>query len=1382
MCLATLAVVFMGGLLWLRWPLLSSPLLQLRRFWTPGPGGPVVWCKWLLLRLLVPLCRRRGRFDLYSFGVPYDPRRCGLLSPEEEASLDDVCAPADKDSRWSHDEQLLWSSTESGECVVARVRRQPSGSAQAWLYVRTADGHCYVLPPEQRLYADESLGGGHYSAGGLRMERLVPMRRWRIAFNGLLRCTTRGDALVHVQIGLVCKSSSNVFEHQAHFSSNFVARQLTNTSWRKVPNVTRLLDAVDSYVQSVFCTGSISVNGEASRELFLWGLRVRSIENLSQPLRSFGHIMGRTKSGVTFYMRQVGIDGLIERYQTGLVVLPSTELGPVTDCSEGVLTDGRGFKNNFSFDFGPGRNHFHFEVRTDYKPLDEQPLAAECPGAHVTLSWWPCVVNDHPGCLLYLSAPWEPACGHGTPRSESPTASASAVFTEAGVERPEKMILSQTLDDPSCPQVGCAWCPNTLSLDEPRSRLSSVAGGKGASLAALRMIATDAPQIVVPEGFVVTTAAFEKFSRNPDVQSAIHSLSCIASFTEPESIEACCRAVRAVESAPLPEDVASAIRDSYGTIFGHMESGLRVAVRSSAVGEDSEDMSCAGQMDTFLAVNGVDEVIKTVAKCWSSQFTHIACGYKRRYGQRLRSPMAVVVQAMAPAAVAGVLFTCDSRTGDSRRILITANHGLGDSVVSGKADPDTVVLERSTLAAEPKVAEVHVGSKQHRTVILVGGGTELRRDEPTVGCCLSQDQIRRLGRLAVQMESAFGSARDIEWAFGNGTLFVLQPTDVELMHELDDGFRTTHECLTKANIGEVVNGAQSPLGSAIFTNGLMLFNKEDNNERAKRFHNPYHDRFFVTVLGNVFFPASNDIFQMSGKGALRKAVAFAMRGGCMEDDDVERLTHERATLRFAVPRFFSLRKMVSDLWNCEQVVRDGYQKYYHIKLPVEKGDDSRKIFEEICRSLIAMARTVQVHAVANVCSIVFNSLAFTLLAKQRGEWSDEVISDFGSLMTSAGDVWSAEVPSALQEMASQISTHPESKSFKAMDPEDALLWLLNSDAGPAFRQFLDRHGHRCINEFDVYSKTWAMDPTPLVKNLQHSPDPELGDTDLGERRHRRTRGPHLTTGWQRLDRPCGVVFLQRAMAGTVDTYTREPLPIERAVESLDIKLGVVSRKLLTWLMRKCRRGVALRELSKNLVVKVVDAIRCACWLLADQMHREGRLPEPSTLFFLDLAEIDQLLRTRSPRLVAKALRRERLHPLMKKRVFPELVKGIPSVVEDVERRNGLETKTLIKGTPVSGGIAEGPARVVHTIEEAAQIQRGDVLVAYCTDIAWSPFFPLLSGVITELGGLISHGAVVAREYGIPCVVGASGATYVIRPGSMVRLDGTKGTLEEIVAV
>ncbi|KAM7310658.1 hypothetical protein ISCGN_007566 [Ixodes scapularis] len=202
---------------------------------------------------------------------------------------------------------------------------------------------------------------------------------------------------------------------------------------------------------------------------------------------------------------------------------------------------------------------------------------------------------------------------------------------------------------------------------------------------------------------------------------------------------------------------------------------------------------------------------------------------------------------------------------------------------------------------------------------------------------------------------------------------------------------------------------------------------------------------------------------------------------------------------------------------------------------------------------------------------------------------------------------------------------------------------------------------------------------------------------------------------------------------------------------------------------------------QNLMVKMTDAFRTALRHLASQMVAEGRLPEADVLFFLTLPEIEQLLATRSPKLVAKAVRRHRLHPELKKRVFPELFKGIPQFLNQHAKEEVTPGKKLLKGTPVSGGVAEGPARVVRSIEDASHIQKGDVLVAYCTDIAWSPYFPLVAGVVTELGGLISHGAVVAREYGIPCVVGVHGVTGTICSGERVRLDGSTGVLHTVDA-
>ncbi|CAN7942875.1 unnamed protein product, partial [Ixodes pacificus] len=760
------------------------------------------------------------------------------------------------------------------------------------------------------------------------------------------------------------------------------------------------------------------------------------------------------------------------------------------------------------------------------------------------------------------------------------------------------------------------------------------------------------------------------------------------------------RVVNAVESTSLPEATRRSIQSGLTDFFGSKAEEVLLAVRSSAVGEDSEDMSAAGQMETFLAIRGADEVLKAVQKCWASQFSHIACGYKRRYGQPLNSPMAVVVQEMVPSQVAGVMFTCDTRTGNPRNIIITANYGIGDSVVSGTTDPDTVILEKLPDGAF-RVDTVQIGTKLQRTALSEEGGTKLESSEGHgAECCLSEEQMMRLAALGVELETAFCGPRDVEWAFADGRLYVLQSrpvtslhqqTDCEVIHELDSGLRTSDECLFKANIGEVMNGAQSPLGLAFFTNSMLLASKKEKNTLGVSLRNPYHDRFFIQTLGNIFFPASNEAFKMSGSNPLRKGLAFAMRGGSLDDPDVDRLMQERRRLRCQAPGAFRITRMIRDLWKSEEMVREAYEKFYSWKLPVADMVDSRQIFDEITRAFMNLSLTAKVHGACNMYSIMSNSVAVTLLAHQHGDWSDVVISDFGNLVSTCEDVVSAEVPSALQKMAVEISKSPEQAKFKEMNAEDALEWLRNDTSviGSLFREFLGRHGHRCINEFDVYSKTWSMDPSPVVKNLQ--------------------------------------VRFTKQNNGQYNIY----------ILSL---LSNACRQLMRWLLQKCRKGVGLREHSKNLMVKMTDAFRAALRHLASQMVAEGRLPEADLLFFLTLPEIDQLLTTRSPKLVAKAVRRHRLHPELKKRVFPELFKGIPQLVSSARRLAVCSPGSVYHaGTPVSGGVAEGPARVVRSIEDASHIQKGDVLVAYCTDIAWSPYFPLVSGVVTELGGLVSHG-------------------------------------------
>ncbi|EEC09820.1 conserved hypothetical protein [Ixodes scapularis] len=216
------------------------------------------------------------------------------------------------------------------------------------------------------------------------------------------------------------------------------------------------------------------------------------------------------------------------------------------------------------------------------------------------------------------------------------------------------------------------------------------------------------------------------------------------------------------------------------------------------------------------------------------------------------------------------------------------------------------------------------------------------------------------------------------------------------------------------------------------------------------------------------------------------------------------------------------------------------------------------------------------------------------------------------------------------------------------------------------------------------------------------------------------------------------------------------------------------------LYRELIRCHGHRCIKEALLVRTVHIFRLALIKLGRKMVQEGRLPDPRLVFHLELDELRRLLDTRSAALVLKAIRRDRIHPALGQLRFPDIVRGVPCPVGSPGAEpQGPRDPSCVKGTPVSRGSVTAPARVVKTLDAADCIQPGDILVTNATDIGWSPYFPLLAGLVTELGGLLSHGAVIAREYGLPCVVGVENATDIFASGDIILLDATRGMVATI---
>ncbi|GIY36260.1 acetoacetyl-CoA synthetase [Caerostris darwini] len=764
-------------------------------------------------------------------------------------------------------------------------------------------------------------------------------------------------------------------------------------------------------------------------------------------------------------------------------------------------------------------------------------------------------------------------------------------------------------------------------------------------------------------------------------------------------------------------------------------------------------MSAAGQMDTFLGVKGFKEIVPAVKKCWASQFGHIAVEYKRRYGQVLNSPMAVVIQEMVACEVSGVLFTCDPVTNNPSVITITANYGLGETVVSGSVEPDTLKLRRKD-SGKLVFDSCVIGSKHQRIVMQDSGGTvtEDLEENSKNESCLSKEAAERLAKLSLKIEKYYKSSRDIEWGILNDQIYILQSrpvtnaaaeSDKEIQHEFDAPLRCENEYFTVANVGEVMPGASSPLGIEL---SIKFFG---NAIKKQALENGFEENLFKSnFFSSGVLPFSNhvhmSVVEMMTRYGLNtlmsKGFMVSIFGRVLDDPDLLRYAEEKVREGGQQSLYFRL-KLLWDLFSFDFDLQKIMKKFHDYHSSFLEWNTAKETFTALLNACSDFEDAGKKHMKCTEMSSNWNTYMFWILCQAKKNFDNDVYSDFARLLSTSSNVESANIPQAMQEVAIQIVKDIGSEKFNSMSIEEAEEWLQSSTslAGYKFRQFLNRHGHRCLKEIDVYSITWGMDPKLLIKLLQNL-----------------------------------------VKTSDVEEVKKEEESTSKIIAQLQVPLDFTSKCFLRFVLPHCRRGIRGREITKSTVIKCFDHWRQGFWRMAKQMVSEGRLPEKELLFFLTLDEINDLLNTRSPGIVQKAIHRKKLFPILDQYIFPEISKGIPKPLNyEEESSDSYEfiADLTMKGVPVSQGMTKGFARVAMSLEEAAHLKSGEILITYSTDIGWSPYFPIISGVVTELGGLISHGAVVSREYGLPCVVGLQGACKRFRTGDYVLLDGKKGILQ-----
>ncbi|XP_074644588.1 rifampicin phosphotransferase-like isoform X2 [Tubulanus polymorphus] len=1032
------------------------------------------------------------------------------------------------------------------------------------------------------------------------------------------------------------------------------------------------------------------------------------------------------ENGTSFCVGVVSYPDYLSHWTVGCFFEPCGKQHSISSASLSLPILGEYFNppKCYSFEFNAGGKHF--EVKIDLT----QTSKLYC-GENLVLQMSGCVeVNGSPGRCL---AEYIYRCTD----SQLPVVNAPEQYPL--LSEPE--ISANDREMICIPFTKSACCS------------SSLVGGKGAQLGSLTTLSIS--NVKVPNGFCLSIKAYEiQLKENPVLKEEVEKLENIVLKNATGNVKDICEdVVSAFKQYAICSSVQKAIEQEMKVVFGDKQDETLLAVRSSAAGEDGTEMSAAGQMDTILGVKGFLQVFDAVVKCWASQYAYQAVEYRRQHGQPLRSVMGVVVQEMVLSEASGVLFTREPLTGDPAVMTINANYGLGEAIVSGEAEPDTITLSR-TWDDKLAILDKKVGEKKVQMHVLEDGGTEIKEVglKDMAKCCLTDAMILHLGNLGVLMEKYFGDPRDIEWAVHGGCLYLLQArpitsfdteSDYELIHEFDSPLASDKEWLTTANIQEMMPSAVTPLGLDNFGRSInYVFHNLYNEQRLLKLGNNLNLWKFMSVCRNHLFI---NIFHMGMTGENHVAgnnhvyAEVSLFGETLDNYPEEQILEYTGKGSFFNRLFAGFNGYLGRYVAKKMTKRwENVLKTYKID-----GDSVQELYENITLYHPDMYQC-WFDTVGNTSSsAIWSLLIVTVLSKGKTEWTAEISSDVAMILSKCEDVLSAGVPASIREIARSISEIGKDDEFLKLDSQTAVEWLNSEGSGKVKKQFADflaQHGHRCVREAELRETSWRFEPTKLIPSIQ-------------------------------------AILKTKRFENELD---RDVMSVADTIAKLKTPTTAKTRFILKWLIPWAREAVGKREWGKSISIEMMEAFKQAYWKLATLMVQESRLPDKDLLFFLTHDEIGKLIKTRSARLIARATRRRRIFPLQRDLQFPVLNTGHPIALDEgSESDDYFVTSVRLKGVPVSLGKIKGKARVVKSLKEAESIQYGEILIVSYTDVGWTPYFPLISGLVTEIGGLLSHGAVVAREYGLPCIVSCAKATYSFKSGDNVFLDATIGTIERI---
>ncbi|WP_425307666.1 PEP/pyruvate-binding domain-containing protein [Ammonicoccus fulvus] len=839
-------------------------------------------------------------------------------------------------------------------------------------------------------------------------------------------------------------------------------------------------------------------------------------------------------------------------------------------------------------------------------------------------------------------------------------------------------------------------------------------GGKGANLITLR----DAG-LPVPEFVVIPTEEYAEFVATSGLAGEIESALGHPDRADPDRDETS-EHLRAAFRAASPTTTQ---RARLLTQLGHLTT-TPVAVRSSATAEDLPGLSFAGQQDSFLDVTGPDAILEAIVDCWSSIWTARAISYRDRNAiDHLDVSIAVVIQRMIPAEASGVLFTANPQTGRRNETVIESVRGLGDALVSGLIEPDSHTLDTPS----GRLIDHH----------LTADGPRLSPAE--------LDALRTLGQKVQALQQ---SPQDIEWAIADGRVHLLQARAITSLYPIPDPHEPNDVWFSFGAFQGML-APITPLGQDVLRMmiaGAASLGGVRGDWRAGRTLVPAGERLWVrttpilqTAIGRRVLTVvpSLDPGIAAIMTRLADEPAFGVRRRLPQPTSARGLARFLGTIAPGVPR--TLADPEGTRARLDAAAEETVASVRRDLAPNHAADADPQA------RLTARASGIEQHAQALLAGLLpaFGPIMAPSILMLRQLQRIAATTDLPDaaqlplviLRSLPGNVTTG-MDLTLADLAAQLRADPALRDLlTSADPNTLATRFLAGDLPPRAQQtvagFLDTYGMRVVAEIDLGAPRWRDDPTPVFQTL----------------------GGYIAADDQPHPRA-----LHAAGAVAADA----------AIEQLAGAVGPLEARRIRLLARTLRGVFGARETPKFTIIRCFGIFREALAASAADLVAAGRLHNPDDIYFLHFDEL-QLAFTHDFR--DEIAERRTTHAAEARRPrIPRVLVGDGRALHE-----GLGADGDLIGAGVSPGVAEGPARIVFDPRHA-RLDPGDILVCPGTDPAWTPLFLTAGGLITEVGGMMTHGSVVARECGIPAVVGVDAATTRLTDGQRIRIDGTSGAI------